>query len=348
MVFTGAFAYIQWAKESTFGTAATVACGNAFGFEQKITGWSFTNNKIPLSQLNDVRVKTYAYGQTRGSLSLDFVLSSPWFLGIIGFKDATSSCAPAPYTHTFEIDDTSATKNIKSFTTQIGQEAGGTDIVRTLTGGIVNSASISTSVGELAKVTLDTNYKNEALTTALDGTPASLTVCEAIPFTFAHGTLEWTDGACENNVIAEVQDVNITFTQNSDHIWGIGNSTANSAIRRLFEITGSFKSSHVNTDELVKVYAQQKDTKGNTCPAQTQSVTAIDGTAAVQLKLTFDNGEAGTDSRKFEFTFTGIALDDINVSIEPNEPIFEDINWQAIGCTVVATNNTATEPAATP
>jgi len=340
MVFTGAFTYIQWVREATFGTEATgiQSAGENFGFEQKITGWSFTNNKIPLSQLNDVRVKTYAYGQTRGTLSLDFVLSSPWFLGLIGFKTGTTTgptCATL-YTHTWDIDATSDTEIIESFTAQIGQESGGTDIVRTMVGGIVNSASISTSVGELARVTLDTNYKNETLTAALDACPATLSVCDHIPFTFAHGSLEFPD--C--TVIAEVQDVDVTFTQNADHIWGIGDSTASSGIRRLFEITGKFKASYVDKSELVKLYAQQKDVLCNDS-AGAQTLASEQPT----LKLTFSNGVAGAGVRSITFSFTGIALDDHNLSIEPNEPIFEELNWQARDCTAVALNEVTTIPA---
>jgi len=43
-------------------------------------------------------------------------------------------------------------------------------------------------------------------------------------------------------------------------------------------------------------------------------------------------------------TGTGIGLADHNVTIEPNEPIFETLNWQIRSTTVVATNNTTTPP----
>ena len=123
MVFTGSFTYLQYVRETTFGTAASTiqSAGEQFGFEQKITGWSFTNNKMALAQLGDVRVKTYAYGQTRGNLSIDFVLSSPWFIGLIGFKAAaTCGTGSDPYVHTWSLDATSATNIIESFTTQVG------------------------------------------------------------------------------------------------------------------------------------------------------------------------------------------------------------------------------------
>lgn len=339
MVFTGSFVYLQWAKESTFGTAAaniSAACAENFGFEQKITSWSFTNNKIPLSQLNDVRVKTYAYGQTRGSISLDFVLSSPWFFELIGFKDG-STAGVGPYTHTWDLDNTSATNTIQPFTTQVGQEAGSCDIVRTMSGGIVNSATITTAIGDTVKVSLDTSYVNESMSTTVDACPAALSVCDHVPFTFAHGSLEFPD--C--TTIAEVQDVDITFAQNSDHIFGIGSSVAVSGIRRLFDISGKFRASYTDTVQLQKLYAQQKDTLCNTA-AGAETLLAEQPT----LKLTFDNGLAGTSQRKITISLSGISLADHNLNIEPNEPIYEDLNFQARDADVVAITNTSTIPAA--
>lgn len=338
MVFTGSFAYLQYVRETTFGTAASTiqSAGEQFGFEQKITGWSFTNNKLALAQLGNVQVKTYAYGQTRGNLSIDFVLSSPWFIGLIGFKEGADTCVSSVKTHTFGLDATSATNIIESFTTQIGIEAGSTDIVRTLVGGIVNSASISTSIGEVARVSLDTNYVNESLTTSLDGSPATLCVANHTPYTFAHGELRFPDAT----VIAEVQDIDISFNQNADHIWGIGSSKANSGVRRLFEITGKFKASHTDSVQLQKVYAQQKDTLANTA-AGAETLAA----EQPSLRLTFTNGVASTGVRSIIFDFDGIALDDISVNIEPNEPIFEDLSFQARVCNVVASDATAATPA---
>ena len=54
------------------------------------------------------------------------------------------------------------------------------------------------------------------------------------------------------------------------------------------------------------------------------------------LKLTFTNGVASTGVRSIVFSLAGIALDDISVNIEPNEPIFEDLSFQARDCDVVA------------
>jgi hypothetical protein len=323
-----------------FNTAATNlrnhgACGarsEQFGFEQRITGWSFTQNKIPLSQLNSVKVKTFAYGQTRGSLSLDFVMSSPWFLALIGLNDSVKTGCAAPFTHTFTLDSTTDNTAIRSFSTEIGQEAGGTDIVRTLTGGVVNSASISTSVGELVKVSLDTAYANEAVTTTLDACAAGISVSDHVPYTFAHGTIS----SCELGLATagQIQEFDVTFTQNADHIFGLGNSVAADKIRRLQEITGKIKVTNKTALQLEKIYAQQKDTLGNSA-----CVSAVD-TELVDIVVEFSK-DADTvcsptpTSQIIQITLKGVALDDINVSIEPNEPIFQELNFQAREAVVV-------------
>lgn len=349
-VYTGSYAYIQWAPEVCFNVAATNlrnhgasgARSEQFGFEQRITGWSFTNNKIPLSQLNSVKVKTFAYGQTRGSLSLDFVMSSPWFLALIGMNDAVTTGGSAPFTHTFTLDCTTDNTAIRSFSVEIGQEAGGTDIVRTLTGGVVNSASISTSVGELVKVSLDTNYANEALTSTLDGCAAGISVCAHVPYTFAHGTITSTDLglACAG----QIQDFDVTFTQNADHIFGIGDSVAADKIRRLQEITGKIKVTNKTAAQLEKIYAQQKDTLGNSA-----AVCAVDiDIANIVVEFSKDADtvcSATATSQIMQITLKGVALDDISVSIEPNEPIFQELNFQAREAVIVVKDKEQYPPA---
>jgi len=228
--------------------------------------------------------------------------------------------------------DTEA-KTVQSFTVQVGQCAGACDIVRTMAGGIANSVTVTTTVGETVKVSLDANYANESLTTCLDCAPRTNSVCNDIPFTFAHGTLEFPDG-CSPVTISEVQDVDFTITQNSDHLWGIGDSVAVNSFKRLFEITGKFKASYTDTVQLQKVYAQQNDTLCNTAAgAETLAV------CQPTLTLTFTNGLSTTAERSITFEFTGISLADHNLNIEPNEPIFEELNWQATDCVVTANNS---------
>jgi len=333
-VRTGAFAYLEYGYETVaFNTTPTVSDA-VFGLEQKISGWTYTNNKITLAQLNSVFPKTYAYGQTQGSLTVDWVMSNPWWLKAVFDNRVFASATPD--TSTFSIVD----KLVSTFGIEIGidqQGSPGSDIVRKLGGCIMNSVSIKSSIGELARVSADIAYASDTSSSTLDSTIASETVGlgvdEHIPFTFAHGSLDFPDGT----TIAELQDVDLTLNQNSDLLWGHGSNIAVDAFRRLFEITGRFSATYVDQSELNKVYAQT-GVNGTTQASEQPSVT-----------LTFDNGEAGNSLRKIVFSGTGVGIADHGTNVEPNEPIFEEINWQVSGMTVVASgDHNTTSPAGDP
>lgn len=335
-VRTGAFAYLEYGYENVaFNTAGTVLDA-VFGLEQKISGWTYTNNKITLAQLNSVFPKTYAYGQTQGSLTIDWVMSNPWWLKSV--FDNRVFAAASPDTSTFSIVD----KLVSSFTVEIGidQQGGpgtGSDIVRTLAGCIMNSVSIKSSIGELARVSGDIAYASDTSTSVLDATIAEedvgLAVDEHIPFTFAHGSLDFPDGT----TIAELQDVDLTLNQNSELLWGHGSNIAVDAFRRLFEITGRFSATYVDQSELNKVYAQT-GVNGTTQASEQPTIT-----------LTFDNGETGNAQRSIVFSGTGVGIADHSTNVEPNEPIFEELNWQVSGMTVVASgDHVTTSPAGDP
>jgi len=359
MVLTGAYAYIQWAQEAVFNVTAfcTIAAKdkNAFGFEQKVSSLQFTNNKIPLSQLGDVQVKTFAYGQTQGSFSIEFVLANAWFFNLLGFSTLSTCGVADPVTHSWAVDTTTATLDPHSFSMEVGFENGGSDILRTVTGALIGSASFSTSVGETVKVSLDAAFANEAVTTGacvLDACNATQSICDNIPYTFAHGGLYWCIAACDA-AIAEVQDVSFSIGHNTEHLWGIGNSVAVDKYRRLFELTGNFKLTFEDVSELTKIFAQQNDTRCNLACAPALAV------SQPTLRLIFWNG-VGTDTgggnitaaagtRLIRIDLTGIAIDSHSVNIEPNEPIFEDLPFQAAGISITAVNGVvaASVPAAT-
>ena len=351
MVLTGAYAYIQWAEEAAFNVSAfTCAAAKdrvALGFEQKVSSLQFTNNKIPLAQLGDVQVKTFAYGQTQGSFSIEFVLGNAWFFNLLGFRVLTTCGASDPVTHSWCVDTTVATLEPHSFSMEVGFENGSCDILRTTTGALISSASFSTSVGETVKVSLDAAFSNEGVTVGacvLCACAASQSICDNIPYTFAHGGLYWCVAICDT-AIAEVQDVSFSIGQNTEHLWGIGNSVAVDKYRRLFELTGNFKLTFEDVSELTKIFAQQNDTRCNVACAPALAV------SQPTLRLIFWNG-VGTDTgggiitaaagtRLIMIDLTGIAIDSHSVNIEPNEPIFEDLPFQAAGISVTAVNGVA-------
>lgn len=337
MVRTGAFVYAQWGKESTFGTAPTQAdITIPFGYEPKLTGWSLTNNRITLAQLNSKQPVTYAYGQTRGSLGVDFVLSNPWLFSLLFSKDSGAGfpTGTGPYTYNW-IDDASS-ETVASFSTEIGLEDGATDAVRTLTGCVLNSVSLRSSVGDVVRASADISYANETYGATLDSTPANEVTTEHIPFTFAHGKLEMPTGT----PVLELQDFEITLNQNSELLYGHNSNIAVGAYRRLFEVTGRFRASWAATT-------------GNTVRkfldfiyAQTEMNSQALAVEQPSITIVFDNTESGTSQRQIKLTLAGISLGDISTPLEPNEPIFQEITFQARTCTPVAINNLSSPPGA--
>jgi len=327
MVRTGAFGYLQYGYEAAcmFDTLATTR-DVPFGLEQKITNWNFTNNRITLSALNQVEPQQFAYGTTRGSLGVDFVLSNPWWLGTLWDNRCSTMCA-TPDVHTYTI----VSKLRNSISIEIGAEQGTAccvDITRQLTGAVVNSVSLRSAIGEVVRGSADISYSNEIeCMVAIDATPGTDT-CN-FPYTFAYGTLTTTAGT-----IAELQSFDITINQNSDLLYTHNTSIAVDAYRKLFEITGSFTASYIDTELLRDIYAQGHAScgVGIDCATFAREQTT--------LTLTFDNGLSGAASRSIVLTGTGVGFADHSVTIEPNEPMFETLNWQIRTMTVVATNAT--------
>ena len=326
MVRTGAFGYLQYGFEAV--CMFDVLAGTRdipFGLEQKITNWNFTNNRITLAALNQIEPQGYAYGTTRGSLGVDFVLSNPWWLGTVFDCRASTMCA-TPETHTYTIDS----KLRNSISIEIGTEQGpATDIVRQLTGAVVNSVSLRSAIGEVVRASADISYSNEIQSgVVIDATPGTDT-CN-FPYTFAYGTLTTSGG-----VIAELQSFDININQNADLLYTHNTSIAVDAYRKLFEITGSFTASYIDNCLLREVYGQAHSTCG----------VGIDGETFARerttLTIVFSNGLAGAAERSITLVGTGMGIADHAVTVEPNEPMFETVNWQIRTMIVTADNATA-------
>jgi len=62
------------------------------------------------------------------------------------------------------------------------------------------------------------------------------------------------------------------------------------------------------------------------------------------LTITLDNGIVGALTKSITLVGTGVGFADHATAIEPNEPIFETLNWQVRDMTVTAENQTAAQP----
>ena len=329
MVRTGAFAYAKYGYETTFQTAVTA--DKKFGLQDKVGSWTLTNNRINLAQLNQIEPNKFAYGQQQGTLSMNYVLSNPWVFGSIYGTPSVGSVSNGVATHSYPHASNGQPKNVRSATVEIAFDASdssGGDIVRTLKGCITNSLALSTTVGQTVDVTQDMSYgKEDAPATTFTGSNAPANPTNEFPYTFAHARLKVADA-----VIAQVQDLDITFTQNSDMLWGLNSHQAVSSYRRVFDITGRFRASWLDKTRLENVLNQVS------AGTSTNFTETVGGT--IELEIVFTNGQSGANLKTITILGSGLAPTNINITgIEPVEPVFEEIEWQVKSCTVSCDNS---------
>lgn len=341
-VFTGGSSSVKYGYEGTLDadghitsapTFATEsgAITNVFGCNQKVTNLSLGTNRIVLNKLGQVEPTKYAYGQQAGAVSIGFVWDAgdSYKLWDAVYKapsgsEATSLIYPASSTTPFSHNTSPTTPS--SLTTQIQVNTTAAVLTRTLKGCIVNSIGLSTSIGEVVNGTVDMAFAEESTADVANNGTYDLQSAgdqAGTPYTFAHGVLQTTTGNGSTlATIAEVQDVDCTFATNSELLYGLGSHYGVNAFRRIFDITGRMRATFDDSKQLQYVIDQ------SIAGAEVETITDASG---VGMTLVFTQG-----TKSITLEFGGISFGDHSTSgIEPAEPVFEELNWQAKAARVV-------------
>ena len=341
MVRTGANAYVKYGYETTYGAGAGTPT-LSFGLKTAVTGWTLTTNRTALAALGQVEPTTFAYGQQSGTLGIGFVLgdttSFDIFQAIYGLPTISGTdsifggltAGDAAKEMNPNLTQTPRNDGL-TFTTEIGfdLETGNVD-VRTLKGCVLNTLSIAAAVNDTVNCTADITYGAEDAPSAAFGTAVAET---SKPFTFAHGTLSLrtADGA---EAIAELQEADVNFTQNSDLLYQLGSNQAVKGIKRILEITGRFRASWKDQNKVNILINQMRTGVGGSTFKETWGDAYTGGeSGAAEFNLTFDNN----DGKSIVIILSGLSFMDHAVTgLEPVEPVFEELNWQAKQCQITA------------
>jgi hypothetical protein len=324
VVYTGASSSVRYGYETagSYGTTAS-SLTNTFGINSKVTGLSLSNTRINLNKLGQVEPTKFAYGQQAGSVSVGFVFddshSHKIFQSIYGSPSGT---APFLYPATLAQGGTSPTTT--SLTTQIELQTGANaKLTRILNGCVVNTLNISTSIGEPMNGSVDMTFGKES--TAAVGASGTITQQSAVsldqggvPYTFAHGELKVSNGSSLVTV-AEVQEADVSFAQNTELLYGLNSNSAIDAYRKVLDVTGRFKTAWKDSALIQYVIDQVRTGK------------ELLDASGVGIELTFTGGTTGANTGKsIKIELDDISFADHGVSgLEPVEPVFEEINWQA-------------------
>ena len=341
MVRTGAYAYVKYGYESTFGGSATV--DKSFGVKTAVTSLTLGTNRQSLYKLGQVEADKYAYGQQTGSLSLDFILgdvtSGDVFKSIYG---APSGSGTGGSNHVYGNDTGSGLSKTfvgQTFTTELGF-SGETDVmVRQFKGCILNTLGITAAVGDVVKCTGDVVYGSEGNSSTTTTAAAS---DSSQPFTFAHGTF-----TLANGVQTQIQEVDISFAQNGDLLYGLGDNKAVAGIKKTLDITGRFKVAWKDKTAHDTVIAQLAganyketwgDNTGQTAAPEFQLIFSTKGVTGSGDPLS--NVTPVTGSKYIKITGKGLGITDHSVSgLEPIEAVFEELNWAIKSAKIVVVNS---------
>lgn len=331
-IASGTNTYLNYGFETTEGTVAA-SFPRPFGHGAKIS-ISRKNNMEKVYGMGNRNATANVAKKYEGTASVEFMLGAgnnaytdggaSWLRAVLG--GVPTDGGATPYTHTYVESNTPSVMSIAA-----GVELGTNDSVTALIGCRVKSATITAAVDSIAMVKLEFMYRTESHATSVIG---SQVASDEEPLTFAQGVL-----TVNGTTVGIVQSIDLTVDNDSELVWGLGSrySVAGTPKKRSYDV----KMSVVYTDTTLLL--QHFYGKSGSVAA---TDLAVLNPAGVALVLTFNNGAAGTSSRKIVLTFTDFYLNDHSLPLDPTEIVKEDVTGWALSCTsVVVSNNTATDVA---
>ena len=304
-IVTGALAYHKFGFQSDMATEQAtrpLVCG----LEEKISNLIRTDNQEALSALNQITRRLHYYGKAEGSYSIAWKLSSSAaFRLLFGAVQAAVAGQAALSQYTF-----TKQKIINHISHELGVDTD-TDHVRVAIGAVCDELTISSSVGELVDCNASMKYAKEADVSDAVGTAVYDPI--EFPYTFIHGEIK----IPASDTVMEVQSVDLSISQPKTFLHGHGSKFGTSAYQGVLEMAGSLTKPLVDNDFYNKVVGREE---------------------VANMKLIFDSGRTGADQDKIEITGTGVGFKTHTIpSIEPNEPIFEqvDFDWREINIVAI-------------
>jgi len=281
------------------------------GVEINVTRSNNAERIVGVGARNATATVNKQYG---GAITINGVLSNAyWLLGVLGANaDAETTEA---YTHTY-----TEANILPSFTVVQSFELGTTDFNSDLIGCVINQCTISAAVNEALKFSLEGIYRYENLGTTH---VANLADVEPI-FTFAHGSIEMSDGT----TIAAVQSFELTIVNNAEMVYGVGSRFGTGVVAKNREYNFSMTAAFNDYTDLLTYFMNGTNTAS--------APDAGSGTEIATLELTFTND----DGDILDINLTGVHLNEETLPQNVTEVVKEDVSGWARACTnIIYTND---------
>ena len=312
-------AYIIYGYESVFQGGASIF--NLFGKRQNGSGLEWSNNQLALPNLDTPEIKNFLYNKNEGTISMDYVLSNPWWLTAI-LNDYYNNPVLSNGVYTYQWDsDPSVNLNIKQPKTiniHIGERLDTAEL-RSALGCVTPTLTIKSSINNPIEITQTLDWGKESpLSTSLDNslpTDANFT-----PYSFVHGDFELPN----STILSNVQDFDITFDTGAELIWGHGSPDATDRYNKILNMTG-------------RVQIALKDS--------TLLQDVINRSELATLRIFISNGLSGANLKSIELLFTGVGISSHRtIGLAPGELLLEEISFQCRNILATAKNSISPPP----
>ena len=304
MARTSADGYVEYGIETSFGTE--VAKNIALGIDEKIGRWTENNGQRVLKQLGSAEPKTHAYGTTKGQAGVEFILSNPWiFYPLLGSKTQQL----IGDIHLYSI---TRSKRPVSMSVEIGQELEDASVVRSATGAIIDSITIGGRLDDDIKCSASIKYGNSSNGSVIDTTPATDDL--AFPYEMTQAKLSIPN----TSEVKELQSFNLSIQNGNKLRYKAFSKTSASAHGGLSVYGLTIDKSMMDSTFLDYMRIRKKD---------------------LTAKLLFTNGETGANQKSIEVALTGIGISEHGTGMQSVEPIEENLQLDATGCTITAASN---------
>lgn len=316
--------YVEYAYEDSFGGGATTSYPIFFGKEVKATGLEYKNNQQPLGQLYSPEIECFAYGKTEGKVSMEYVLSNPWFFEAILDSVDSSLDSGSLYAHEWDSDPTisgSTIKVINSLALRFGMDVSTDDFVRLPVGVVCPSLAIKMALNETVKVTQELIWGEETTNNTF-AEPDGTALAGEVPYTFVNAVIT---SPLTGSTLATIQTFDLNINSNAELVYEFGTADSADAFRKILELTGKVSVTLKDATLLNSLYGRAE--------------------AANDMVITLSNGGAGNALREIAITLSGVSFSNHNTTgIEPGELVIENVDFQAKGINVIAKNESTTLP----
>jgi hypothetical protein len=221
---TGGLVSLAYGWETAF-TSGSASVAKVFGRGQRVTNATRRENPENIYELGSRTINSVVYKQFEGTLSLEWILSNPWFFKAFMGVATTTSGAPVS-THVF----TKTSGVLPSIETDVGFAASSGAITRKMMGMVMGSVTLTASINDVIRVRGEFPYYREP---AISMAFAAPSVDTFAPLTFCNASL-----IIGGNTIAEVQSFELTLNNNPQPVFGIGSCNAQGAIPTQFDAVG--------------------------------------------------------------------------------------------------------------